>query len=77
MSDRTVVYAQYSLDGAENSTSLSHETLSVNANDTSVISVAGGAELELSYVDVIKYGYSSNLNYASFYGINAAINVVS
>lgn len=49
----------------------------MDANDTSVISVAEGAQLGLSFVDVIKYGYSSNLNYASFFGINAAINVVS
>lgn len=49
----------------------------MDGNDTSVILVAEGAELDLSYVDVIKYGYSSNLNEASFWGINAAINVVS
>lgn len=57
-------------------TSLDHETYSADANDTSVILVSGGADLDLSYVDVIKYGYASNLLSASFWGFNAAINVV-
>lgn len=61
----------------ENSTAIDHETYSADANDTSVILVAGGADLDLSYVDVIKYGYASNLLSASFWGFNAAINVVS
>lgn len=69
------VLAAYVFD--ENTTALFHETLTVNANDTSVILVSDGAGLDLSYVDVIKYGYSSNLNEASFWGFNAAINVVS
>lgn len=60
----------------ENSTAIDHETYSADANDTSVILVAGGADLDLSYVDVIKYGYASNLLSASFWGFNAAINVV-
>lgn len=60
-----------------NSTSLDHETYTVNANDTSVILVSEEANLDLSFVDVIKYGYSSNLDYSSFWGFNAAINVVS
>lgn len=60
----------------ENSTSIDHETYSADANDTSVILVAGGADLDLSYVDVVKYGYASDLLSASFWGFNAAINVV-
>lgn len=61
----------------DNNTLLAYETLTVDANDTSVILVAEGANLDLSYVDVIKYGYSSNLDDASFWGFNAAVNVVS
>ena len=49
----------------------------MDANDTSVILVTEGASLDLSYVDVLKFGYSTNLDYASFWGFNAAINVVS
>lgn len=60
----------------DNSTSIEHETYSADANDTSVILVSGGGDLDLSYVDVIKYGYASNLLSASFWGFNAAINVV-
>lgn len=60
----------------DNSTSIDHETYSADANDTSVILVAGGADLDLSYVDVVKYGYASDLLSASFWGFNAAINVV-
>ncbi|KAJ0122512.1 hypothetical protein J7T55_003025 [Diaporthe amygdali] len=61
----------------ENSTSIDHETYSADANDTSVILVAGGADLDLSYVDVVKYGYASDLLSASFWGFNAAINVAN
>lgn len=48
----------------------------MDANDTSVILVTDGVDLGLSFVDVIKYGYASNLDYSSFWGFNAAINVV-
>lgn len=60
----------------EENTSIDHEAYSADANDTSVILVAGGADLDLSYVDVVKYGYASDLLSASFWGFNAAINVV-
>lgn len=60
-----------------NDTSLDHTTLSVGANDTSVIVATEGTSLNLSYVTVVKSGYSSNLYQASFYGLNAAINVAN
>lgn len=59
------------------STTVSHDTFTVDANDTSVILVTDGANLDLSYIDVLEYGYSSNLLQASFYGFNAAINVAN
>lgn len=49
----------------------------MDANDTSVILVSDGASLDLSHVDILKYGYYSNILTASFYGFNAAVNVVS
>ncbi|CAK7212524.1 hypothetical protein SEUCBS140593_001532 [Sporothrix eucalyptigena] len=58
-------------------TTVGHNSFSVDANDTSVILVADGADLSLKYVDIVKYGYSSNLLQASFYGFNAAINVAN
>lgn len=58
-------------------TTLDHTSFYVDENDTSVIVVADSSSLNLSYVDVLKYGYASNLLEASFYGFNAAINVVS
>jgi hypothetical protein len=56
--------------------SISHKVYSVDKNDTSVILVHKGAHLTASYVDILKEGYSTNLNEASFYGFNAAVNVV-
>lgn len=60
-----------------NSTSISHRTFSTSLNDTSVIVVANKAELNLSFVDIIKSGYASNLLWSSFYGFNAALNIVN
>lgn len=60
-----------------NSTSIDHKTFSTTLNDTSVILAANHAELNLSFVDIKKSGYASNLLWSSFYGFNAAINVVS
>ncbi|KAL1879299.1 hypothetical protein Daus18300_001880 [Diaporthe australafricana] len=61
----------------DNSTAIDHETYTADGNDTSVILVSGGADLDLSYVDVVKYGYASDLLSASFWGFNAAINVAN
>jgi hypothetical protein len=61
----------------ENSTSIDHETFSTTLNDTTVILVANGAEVNLSFVDIEKSGYASNLLWSSFYGFNAAVNIVS
>lgn len=60
-----------------NSTSIDHQAFSTTLNDTSVILVSDGAEVNLSYVDIEKTGYSSNLLLASFYGFNSAVYVVS
>lgn len=60
-----------------NDTSADHTSFTVDANDTSVIVVTEGTQLNLSYVDVVKHGYSSNLYQASFYGLNAAINIAN
>lgn len=60
-----------------NDTSADHTNFTVDANDTSVIVVTEGTQLNLSYVDVVKFGYSSNLFQASFYGLNAAINIAN
>ena len=38
--------------------------------------MADGAQLALSHVDVLKFGYYGNLVWSSFWGFNAAINVV-
>jgi hypothetical protein len=61
----------------KNSTSINHEAFSTNLNDTTVILVANGAEINLSFVDIEKLGYASNLLWSSFYGFNAAVNIVS
>jgi hypothetical protein len=51
--------------------------LTVNANDTSVLVATHGATVNLSHVEVIKEGYCTWLNQASFFGINAAINIAN
>lgn len=53
---------------------LNHTQLSVNENDTSII-VADNSNVTLDYVELFKQGYSSNLNDASFYGVNSVINI--
>lgn len=58
-------------------TSISHAFFYEFMNDTSAILVAEKGQLNLSFVDIIKYGYSSNLIDASFYGFNAAINIAN
>ncbi|RDW63975.1 hypothetical protein BP5796_10477 [Coleophoma crateriformis] len=67
------IIATYEFDG-NNSTSIDHLSLSTFENQTSVILAANGAELNLSYVNVLKEGYSDDLIEASFWGFNAAIN---
>lgn len=58
-----------------NTSSINHRTFSTSDNDTSVIVVGNGASLNLSFVSVLKSGYTSDLLQASFFGVNAAINV--
>lgn len=54
---------------------LNHKAMCTSANDTSVIIVKDGGDLKMNYVDFLKYGYSSNLEQASFYGLNSIVNV--
>ena len=56
----------YSFSG-ENTT-LSHQSLSVDANDTSVIVVSNKSDVTVEYSTIIKYGYGSNLLQSSFFG---------
>ncbi|KAJ5682406.1 hypothetical protein N7462_005571 [Penicillium macrosclerotiorum] len=61
--------------GSSKSTSVDDETLSATANDTSVIIITAGADVNLTDDTIVKHGYSSNLWEASFWGMNAAVNV--
>ncbi|KAM0751313.1 hypothetical protein T439DRAFT_313638 [Meredithblackwellia eburnea MCA 4105] len=67
----------YSYSGGSNDTTLEHETFCVNKNDTCVIVITEGAKVDFDHVDVVKYGYFSDLNQASFFGVNAAVNVAN
>jgi hypothetical protein len=62
---------------SRNTTSISHASFSTSLNDTSVLLATNGASLNLSHVEILKSGYASNLLEASFYGFNAAVNIVS
>ncbi|RAL03352.1 uncharacterized protein BO80DRAFT_17341 [Aspergillus ibericus CBS 121593] len=74
-------YLLYNITGpyyySDEDAEVSHQTLSVNANDTSVLVATDGAVVNVSYTDVVKKGYSTWLNQASFFGVNAAINVAN
>jgi len=59
------------------STTINHESFSTTLNDTTVILIANSAEANLSFVDIQKSGYASDLLWSSFYGFNAAVNIVS
>jgi hypothetical protein len=49
-------------------TSVSHETLSVDANDTSVVVITDKADVSIDYTNIVKFGYASNLLQSSFFG---------
>lgn len=55
---------------------VNHMSFTVDRNDTDVILVSNASIFKASYIDVTKFGYSSNLLEASFYGFNAAMNIV-
>ncbi|KAJ5279588.1 hypothetical protein N7478_004960 [Penicillium angulare] len=57
--------------------SISHTTVSVDKNDTSVVVGTDGAEVTIEYSTVIKEGYGTWLNQASFFGVNAAVNIAN
>ncbi|CZR37637.1 uncharacterized protein FPRO_07172 [Fusarium proliferatum ET1] len=59
------------------SVSVDHVTWHADKNDTSIVLVSKNADFAASYSTFIKSGYYSNLNWASFYGFNAAINVAN
>lgn len=56
--------------GSGNDSSINYKSLCTSQNDTSVIVVSEGASLTLNNVNLLKYGYTSDLNQASFYGVN-------
>ncbi|KAJ5651983.1 hypothetical protein N7507_009409 [Penicillium longicatenatum] len=76
-----VTYQTISVTGpyyySDKDVSLAHRVYEVKKNDTSVIVVTDSSDANMSSVDVIKYGYASSLNQASFFGVNAAINVAN
>ncbi|KAL3472364.1 hypothetical protein BJX99DRAFT_249710 [Aspergillus californicus] len=56
---------------------LDHAYLYDDANDTSVVVGTEGAMVNISYTGIVKYGYSTWLNQASFFGVNAAVNIAN
>ncbi|CAI7604755.1 unnamed protein product [Penicillium pancosmium] len=57
--------------------SADHTTWYATANDSSVLLVSEKGSFKGSYITFEKRGYSSNLDDASFWGFNAAINVAN
>lgn len=74
-------YQAYSITGpyAYNDTSIeiSHKTLTVAKNDTSVVVITENSQVNISGSTVIKNGYSTDLYQSSFYGLNAAVNIAN
>jgi hypothetical protein len=74
-------YQAYAITGPYfyNNTSkgVSHKTLSVSKNDTSVVVITEDSHVNISQSTVIKHGYSSDLYQSSFYGLNAAVNIAN
>lgn len=56
---------------------VSHKTLSVSKNDTSVVVITEDSHVNISQSTVIKHGYSSDLYQSSFYGLNAAVSIAN
>ncbi|GAQ42259.1 uncharacterized protein AtWU_06700 [Aspergillus tubingensis] len=54
-----------------------HTTLAVDGNDTSVLVATEHANVYVDHTEVVKFGYSSNLIQASFYGVNSAVLVAN
>ncbi|KAJ5720070.1 hypothetical protein N7493_006948 [Penicillium malachiteum] len=74
-SQPSAIKATHTVDGE--SSSANHVTWSATANDTSVLLVANDATFTGSYITFNKSGYSTNLDDASFWGFNAAVNVAN
>ncbi|GLA62233.1 hypothetical protein AtubIFM55763_003543 [Aspergillus tubingensis] len=54
-----------------------HTTLAVDGNDTSILVATEHANVYVDHTEVVKFGYSSNLIQASFYGVNSAVLVAN
>jgi hypothetical protein len=74
-------YQEYLITGPyiynDTSKEVSHKTLTVARNDTSVVVVTESSHVKMSGSTVIKNGYSSDLYQSSFYGLNAAVNIAN
>ncbi|OKP11104.1 hypothetical protein PENSUB_3474 [Penicillium subrubescens] len=74
-------YQEYLITGPyiynDTSKEVSHKTLTVARNDTSVVVVTESSHVNMSGSTVIKNGYSSDLYQSSFYGLNAAVNIAN
>lgn len=69
------IVGPYSYNGR--SLNISHQTLAVNKNDTSVLVIANQSDVAIDNTNVIKSGYCSNLFQASFYGQYPLTKLVS
>lgn len=47
---------------------IDHRSLETTANDTSVVVIANRSDVTITHSTITKFGYSSALNQASFYG---------
>ncbi len=52
----------------DTTTTVSHQVLTVDANDTSTIVITDGAKVNIDYSNIVKFGYASNLLQSSFFG---------
>lgn len=57
----------------DSTVAVDHHVFTVDSNDSSVVVVTGGSTATFTYDTFVKFGYSSNLLQASFFGVNANV----
>lgn len=62
------VVGPYTYNSSGSAVTVSHQTLSVDQNDTSVVVITDGNNVNMNDIDIIKFGYASNLLQSSFFG---------
>jgi hypothetical protein len=58
-------------------TAVDHQYYTVDANDTSVVIITEGSNVTITYSEIVKFGYASNLLQSSFFGKSKTVLMYS